>query len=492
MLKTLSQKAQRVGFWLLCIPILAAPWFFGSWEMWWFWPFAALVFAAAIPLGARTILDGIPKHRHPRGSRSRQISNPVRLILLASYLPFMIYAGLWFLNAEVTMDAERSFQLFLTALLIGTHTIYGLERDDIRRLHLFLCVDLLLLALYGVVNHALTHSTKVMWAVAFPQYVSEHRASGSYYCPDHFAGLMEIGIALALGLIFDRTRRTPHRLLGGLLCAFGVWGVIISKSRGGGLVLVLLAALLLAWGFAQWQPRVRWAWRAGCGAVAALLLILFATSSSAYMQRFLDESHFDAKNMRGKSAGQALPELAARLKGSCRGQMYSAAYRAWKTSPFLGIGPGMHQNLWPHFAASPDGNRAQGQWPSHINNHFFSYEVHSDWLQLLEEYGLFGLILFLPFIGLAATLLIRGVRNEALTTQQEAAPPDTGRDFAILLGGLLAGSAMAFHSLGDFNLQIPATTWLLAFVVAAALRVATAPSDTTPSQPRIPPPPYSA
>jgi len=35
--------------------------------------------------------------------------------------------------------------------------------------------------------------------------------------------------------------------------------------------------------------------------------------------------------------------------------------------------------------------------------------------------------------------------------------------------GLLALIAMAFHSLGDFNLQMPATTWMLAALVSLPL-----------------------
>ena len=35
-----------------------------------------------------------------------------------------------------------------------------------------------------------------------------------------------------------------------------------------------------------------------------------------------------------------------------------------------------------------------------------------------------------------------------------------------VLGGILAFVCMAFHSFGDFNLQIPATVWLLAVILA--------------------------
>ena len=75
--------------------------------------------------------------------------------------------------------------------------------------------------------------------------------------------------------------------------------------------------------------------------------------------------------------------------------MIGGAIRAWQAAPVWGVGAGMHQNIWPHVAASGDGDRGKGIWPTLVNDKFHSYEVHSDWIQLLEEYGLVGLILFL-------------------------------------------------------------------------------------------------
>jgi hypothetical protein len=46
---------------------------------------------------------------------------------------------------------------------------------------------------------------------------------------------------------------------------------------------------------------------------------------------------------------------------------------------------------------------------------------------------------------------------------------DESLDRAACVTGFLAFAAMAFHSLGDFNLQMPATTWLLAGLTALAL-----------------------
>jgi hypothetical protein len=38
---------------------------------------------------------------------------------------------------------------------------------------------------------------------------------------------------------------------------------------------------------------------------------------------------------------------------------------------------------------------------------------------------------------------------------------------------------MAFHSLGDFNLQMPATTWILAAIISVTVAVIVRPQERT-------------
>jgi O-antigen ligase len=149
--------------------------------------------------------------------------------------------------------------------------------------------------------------------------------------------------------------------------------------------------------------------------------------------------------------------------------MIGGAIRAWHSSPVWGIEPGMHQNLWPHFSASADGDREKGIWPSLTNDEFHSYEVHSDWVQLLEEYGIAGFVLFLVPLTVAASIYRGGFGRARRVWVEHRLGESPGPDFGIMLAGFLALIAMGFHSLGDFNLQMPATTWLLAALVTLGL-----------------------
>ncbi|MBQ9727284.1 MAG: O-antigen ligase family protein [Kiritimatiellae bacterium] len=151
-----------------------------------------------------------------------------------------------------------------------------------------------------------------------------------------------------------------------------------------------------------------------------------------------------------------------------RGQYIGAALRAWRSNPVWGIGPGQNEHRWPQFAATPDGVRAEPGRPETLkkprlmNDGYHLYEVHSDWVQLLEEYGVVGFALFC--IPLAAILVLLYMRQTAM--EKSGAP---ALDRGLPLGVLLALGALAVQSAFDFSLQMPCIDWLFGFLVAAAI-----------------------
>lgn len=233
------------------------------------------------------------------------------------------------------------------------------------------------------------------------------------------------------------------------------------------MTVLVVAMAVFVWGFAQWPRRLRLWWRVFCVACLALALVVTAFWARGYVERFI--GYWKGGGEDDGTISGRIEKLARVWRTSSRGRMYGGALRAWSTSPIWGIGPGMHQNLWPHFAATQDGDREGGVWPSMPNYDFHSYEVHSDWLQLLEEYGIIGFILFTGGVAIGFGCLFKGLCSEtALWRNTQWRGP--GSDcFDIMLAGLLAAVAMAFHSLGDFNLQIPANTWLLTTAVACGI-----------------------
>ncbi|MBN1557097.1 MAG: O-antigen ligase family protein [Lentisphaerae bacterium] len=448
----------QLEFLLLCLPVLLGPWLFGAAEPWWFWPFAVCIFGSSALFGVRLLTGASPRpaavDAGPRG-------------ILFWCLPFLVYAFVRFLQADVFMDAERSFLLFLTPLLLGLQVLYGLPAAQRRRLHRLILVNLALIGLYGIANHVTAGNAMVLWAPGFEKYqVGYARATGPFFCPDHFSGAMELGLAVALGVLVSRERRRGWRLAAGGLAVIALAGILLSKSRGGGLTAVVLLVAVLVWGFAQWPRETRLWWRVCAGLGLILVGAGLWAASPGYAQRFKD---YFTDRAAGNSLRERVAGAAARAGRGSRATMISGALRAWRTRPVFGIGPGMHQNLWPDFAATPDGDRAAGVWPSRINAHFHSYEVHSDWVQLLEEYGAAGLLLFLAPAGLVFTRLRRGVRRAREDWVRVTRRGGRAPDYAVVLGALLALAAMGFHSLGDFNLQVPGITWLLGALLGLGL-----------------------
>jgi len=415
-------------FALVAATLLGATWLFGAWESWYFWPFAGLIFLSAGGMGVRLMLSA-----HLGVKRLSLTPELVRCLLW--WLPFLVYAVIRGIQAPVRMDAERSVLLHLTSFLLALVILVGLEEGHRRRLGALLPWNVFLIGAYGIGNYFLAGNARVLWVPGFPQYQEGHlRATGTYFCPDHFAGLMELGLCMALAAGMARSTSWRARLGMAVLAAAAVTGIVLSKSRGGGIVLLLILVLALWRGLGGWTRRqravIRWV-ALGAGVVAALAVALAGTR---YMQRFRNYPW-------------------TQWERSDRYQMTAAALRGWRSAPLAGIGPGMHQNLWPHFAASADGDRAKGIWPRFLNNNFHSYEAHNDWAQLLEEYGLIGIALFLAAAGMTWRALWRKAAAGATAAGAAA----------------LAAAAMALHSAGDFNLQIPAMAWLLAAIVALGL-----------------------
>ncbi|MEI6564433.1 MAG: O-antigen ligase family protein [bacterium] len=434
-------------FGFLALIAVGSTWLFGAWENWWFWPFVTLIFATSACFAGRLMLSpGL-------GARRLNIST-LAIGIIVAWIPFLIYALIRAIQADVRMDAERSFLLQLTPVLLGVMVATGLPEARQRILITLVMVNFGLLGLYGILNHTLAGNARVLWVPGFPQYQETgYRATGSYFCPDHFSGLMELALSMALALLLVRSSSRRQRGMAMGLACIALLGIILSGSRGGGIVtgIVVVTALMLCTMSWPEQSR-RLVRRVGLTGVV-ILAVVFVLFGGSYVKRFKEYPW-------------------TKLEQSDRFQMSSAALRAWKTAPWFGVGPGMHQNLWPHFAPSPDGDREKGIWPTFPNNTFHSFEAHNDWAQCLEEYGVIGVALLLTAAGTAVRFLYRRWKRwSCVLASGSSLPIDSGLAW-LLPGLLLAALAMAVHSFGDFNLQIPGTTWLLGILAGLAVAIA--------------------
>jgi len=469
------------AFCCICVAVLMGPWLFGAYEMWWFWTFTLFLTAATLFSAVRMLMRGVAGEKGARSMAAPRAGGRAGAVIAASYVPFLIYALTACFRDTVYLDAERGWLLLLLPFLVALHVLYGAHSRQRFALFVLVVADLVLLGLYGVINHIVTRSHLVLWREGYEQYTDAVRATGSYFCPDHFSGIMEIGLGLGLGLLLTRGLRSGWKVLGGALGIIGLAGVVLSKSRGGGLTVIVMLLAVLVWGLSQWRAVVRWCLRGGILAAGLVGLVLFTQLARPYVARFMQ--YFDMDELRGRPALEMVARLARGYTYSDRGLMVRGSLRAWQTAPVFGIGTGMHKHYWPHYGPTPDGDRELGIWPSVPNLTYQATRSHCDWVQLLEECGVVGFALFLvPFLAFTFPLL-HAIRTRGLRTRRsghEAEP----MAHAIVLGGLLSFVAMSFHSLGDFNLRMPATGWLFGAIIALTVAAFPRREEPTPNPSR--------
>ena len=263
---------------------------------------------------------------------------------------------------------------------------------------------------------------------------------GPFVSKNHFAGYVELTALLALGLAFgflDEARRggraldwmdspgawKPLTALGSAL-ALGL-AVLLSQSRGG---VVSLSMGALALPLLRTHVRGRRLTRGRLGLLTALAAALVA---STLMVLPADTRDRLATLARGPSD----------LSASYRLGVWRDAVHGVGGSPLLGFGLGTFEHALPPFKTSAGELRVE-----HAEN---------EYVELLLETGGTGLLLNLAALAVLALSVVRGLRS-----QEERLVRGVG------LGAVAGLTALAVHSLGDFNLRIPSNA-LLASLLAA-------------------------
>ena len=256
------------------------------------------------------------------------------------------------------------------------------------------------------------------------------RASGLYICPYNLSFFFVVvgclGLAAAL---WSRTRPWIKLLMGYLsVCCLG--GIIITASRGGFLsvtaglsVLTFLGCLRVRATSPGLLPRVILA------IVIAVVVVAGGVGVAVRGSNLLQDR---AKNLLDRKDIRTL--------------LWPAAVQEFQTNPAVGTGSATYLYYGRKF-------RDPGVQLDPIR-------PHSDYLELLGEYGAAGVAGFLLFLVAHLWWGWRAFKHLSLRMGN-----DGGSNAAAWnIGCLSAVACMAVHSIFDFNLHIPVNTLLLAFV----------------------------
>jgi O-antigen ligase len=320
---------------------------------------------------------------------------------------------------------------FATLLIYFAATLVFI--DTPHRLHVMVRTIMIFgffLAIFGL-TQSFTSPTKVYWI----RELNQSTAFGPFINRHHFAGYMELTIALPLGLLFAGAVDKEKRLLYGFIAALMGVALVMTASRGGIISLVAeVIFFVIATGIFRKhsEERHRRSSRlksvaARAGLAAALLVSLFIGVLALGGEFSINRLIVDSVNTNDPTTG--------------RSHFWAVTLEIIKAHPFLGTGLGAFGVVYTRFDTR--------------NGLFRLEQAHNDYLQVLSDGGIIGAALALAFVAL---LFYKGfVRARSRD--------DFRRGVALAsLGGCVA---VLVHSFFDFTLHT--TSNALLFLVLAAL-----------------------
>jgi O-antigen ligase len=335
-------------------------------------------------------------------------------------------------------NTRLELQLLVTYLIILFVAVQAFRTlEDWRGFVWFVMVFGFLVAIFGILQH-LTFNGKLYW---FREMRYGGVPFGPYVNRNHFAGLMELVIPVALvPLVMGKVRRERWFLVG-LFATLPMGALFLSASRGGIVSFgVELAALVLLMVLQR---------RAGMHALAGGMVLLVAV---------LMVSWLGVKQVLERFSSLQTLEVSVGKRASMRGD----TWRIFLDHPWTGTGVGTLQTVYPRYETLYDGK---------IVNH-----THNDYLEALAETGLLGGLSCAWFLGV---LFLDSQRRLAESSRSFAA--------ALHLSGFVGCTGFLVHSLVDFNLHIPANALLFFLManLATSEIVRTAQPGAEPELPRV-------
>lgn len=356
--------------------------------------------------------------------------------------------------SPVTYLWWSDFYMVLACLIVYLATAFFVHEPRARSL---IVVGLLALAVAELFVGLRQFTRGDEWMpFGFIRAASARRASGMFISSIHLAGFLEAVGVVALAFAIWSKWKGWARFLAAYLGALCYFGVAITGSRGGYLssvaALAALAGLSL---FALRQVRPD---RFRKRAMLAALAVVVAVGGGVALMR-MDETL--------RTRLTLLTDQLERNKLDVRIYNWQAAIDQFRVNPLFGTGAGTHLYFGRFF------RRAELQSdPVH---------AHSDYLELLAEYGIVGALLIAAFVFIHVRNGWQALGYLLRTALHDLAPYTPARDnrVALIIGALSAIAAYSVHSAVDFNLHIPGNALVFAFifgVLASPVAVPEAPA----------------
>ena len=262
-----------------------------------------------------------------------------------------------------------------------------------------------------------------LWTKAQASYGS--RYGGTYVCPNHFAGLMELLLPLALAYLLVGKCRIVTRILLGYAVLTMLAGLSVSFSRGGYVGAAMGLGFLFLLLLAHRNHRRK----------ALLCLVVLGLAGGLYLQQYLrhTESFGNHVALRDAQNNQTY-DFNARLL------VWRAAEQMWLDHPWWGVGPAHFDYRYREYRPVDEQKQPD--------------RVHNDYLNLLADWGVVGGVIVLLGMITAGWGVFR-TWPQIWRKEKDVGSSQSNR-LAFFLGSTGGLLAIAVHSFMDFNLHIPA------------------------------------
>ena len=408
---------------------------------------ALVVFGAVIPLGgvnpillspafALVILLAVLWSGKTVFSRE---AAPTNRALHWAVLSFLAYAVIRYFTSP--FEYEARLELFQVGLC-GLVYFVAANQFHRRRDRTFFVVALMILAVFESsfgTWQAFTQSDAVFYWERPGGYMG--RGSGSYICPNHLAGFLEmvLGLVVARAALLRYKGRSVEqavilKVLTVYVAAMAIMGILVTLSRSGwAATLIGLFALVL---LGDWRLRF---------SLPRLALVLATVAFMGFVLWNVEPiRNYLLKTFPVDSKTQTVSLSDPTLGG--RRLMWAGTIKMIQDYPLFGVGMGAWQWIYQRYKdyrlmSEPD-------YP------------HNDYLNLAADYGLIGLAIMLAVFA----CFFRHAWRVAKRTQNSE-----HRAFA--MGAMISIISLLVHSFFDFNLHIPANSLLLAAIMGFTVAI---------------------
>ena len=341
---------------------------------------------------------------------------------------FMLYAVGRYRTADIEYVARQEMIKVLVYGFIFLAVLHNLHKQETTQLVGTVVIILgMLISLYAL--YQFLGDSERVWHFVRPE-IYRQRGSGTFICPNHLAGYLEL--ALPLGLAYTLTGRFSHlakTFLGYASLAIFT-GILVTISRGAWIATGITLVVLFYWLMRQRDYRLQ------SVLVFASLIAISATIL------------YTVKLSRNRTEALApLPEAV-----ELRWRIWGAALQIWQDHFWWGAGPAHFDYRFRQYRPAHD----QVQWRP--------VRVHNDYLNTLADWGTVGAAM----VAAGWLIFYWGILRSwkfVQRAQNDLAGKRSNKS-SFVMGGALGLLAVLLHSAVDFNMHIPATAILTVTLMA--------------------------